>query len=184
MRKSRQDWVDAGLQLIREEGQQALTIERLTQILSLTKGSFYHHFGGLPNYRQALLDCWEYELTVHPMEIAMQESDPQKRRRKLGETVKKLDQRLDLSIRAWGMRDPEVQIHVRRVDDLRIQCLSRLYEGTGMNQPDLLARIQYAAFLGAQQLGLISREFDAHIDQALLLLSNHFSQQTESTSPS
>jgi AcrR family transcriptional regulator len=174
MRKSRQDWVDAGLQLIREEGQQSLTIERLTQILSLTKGSFYHHFGGLPNYRQALLDCWERELTVRPMEVAMAESDPKLRSRKLGETVKKLDQRLDLSIRAWGMRDAEVQAHVRRVDDLRMQCLAQLFEGVGLAQPELLARIQYAAFLGAQQLGIVGREFESGVEQALQLLSNHF----------
>ena len=172
MRMSRQDWVDAGLGLLREEGQQALTIERLTKQLGVTKGSFYHHFGNLAGFRQALLECWEERFTLHPMEVARVEPDPVLRARLLGETVARLDHRLDLAFRAWGMREREVREYVRRVDARRQECLAELHQAMGRSQPHLLASIEYAAFIGWQQLGLpLGHDMYRGLGRALELLS-------------
>ena len=56
MRTSRTQWLDAGLHLLADEGYAALSIERLCQSRATTKGSFYHHFGSLNTYREALLE--------------------------------------------------------------------------------------------------------------------------------
>ncbi len=173
MRKTRQDWVDAGLSLLREEGQQALTIERLTVDLGVSKGSFYHHFGGLPGYRQALLETWETELTLRPMEEAARESNPTDRRRKLGQAVRKLDNRLDLAVRAWGLRDPFVADFVARVDERRLSYLTELQAGLGRARPEFLATLEYAAFIGLQHLRLKERSslYEQALQKALGLLA-------------
>ncbi|MFD1730239.1 TetR/AcrR family transcriptional regulator [Deinococcus malanensis] len=49
MRRTRGDWLDAGFALLREEGEHALNLERLCGQMSLTRGSFYHHFGECPS---------------------------------------------------------------------------------------------------------------------------------------
>ena len=45
---TRREWLDAGLELLADEGAPAVTIERLTGKLGVTKGSYYHHFKGPP----------------------------------------------------------------------------------------------------------------------------------------
>jgi AcrR family transcriptional regulator len=150
VRKSRQDWIDAGMDLLRGEGQQSLTIERLTQQLQVTKGSFYHHFGNLANYRQALLHWWEDAFTHQPIRIAWQETDPHKRAQRLGRAVRELDHPLEIAIRAWGLRDSEVAQTLLSVDQQRLQCLSGLHRDQGHPQPELLAYLEYTAFVGAQ----------------------------------
>ncbi|MEV0081899.1 TetR/AcrR family transcriptional regulator [Saccharopolyspora sp. NPDC050642] len=51
----KQDWLDAGLEILADQGVPALTIDRLATKLGLTKGSFYHHFGG---WRPSERHCW------------------------------------------------------------------------------------------------------------------------------
>jgi AcrR family transcriptional regulator len=176
MRKSKQDWIDAGINLLREEGEYALTIERLCKTLQITKGSFYHHFGDLQTYQMALLEWWESELTSKPIDIANQETNLKKRAQKLGETVRKLDHRLDLSIRAWGLRNNRVKTFVHRVDQRRLQALETLHRAVGVEQAGVLAHLEYVTFIGARLLELMGesgkREFT--LARSLALLTKTF----------
>jgi AcrR family transcriptional regulator len=166
-RTSREDWLDVGLRILRDSGERALTIERLCESLGRTKGSFYHHFGGLDGFVEQLLQRWEEELTRRPILLAREEQDIAKRARRLGEVVRKLDHRLDLSVRAWGLREPRVQAFVSRVDRLRIQCLAELHAAQGRRNSEVLAEFEYAAFIGAQQLGLLEGPHAAAIQKVL-----------------
>jgi AcrR family transcriptional regulator len=56
---SKRDWLDWSLDILAEEGVQAIRLERLLASVGLTKGSFYHHFGGMPAYRKALAAYFE-----------------------------------------------------------------------------------------------------------------------------
>ena len=176
MRTSRQDWIDAGIQLLREEGEHALTIERLCKTLEITKGSFYHHFGDLKKYQIALLEWWESELTSKPIEIANQEQNPKKRAQKLSETVRKLDHRLDLSVRAWGLRDDAVKAFVHRVDERRLESLTTIHQAVGHEQAHVLAHLEYVTFIGAQQLRLMDEPNDLEftLARSLALLAKEF----------
>lgn len=151
-RKSALDWVVVGLRLLRDEGQQSLTVDRLARELSLTKGSFYHHFGSLPNYYEALLLHWELTHTQKPMDEAYAQQDPARRARRLREAVSKLDLKLDLAVRAWGLRDSMAAQFLERVDVRRRDCLSELHRSQGRKHCDQLAFIEYALFVGQQQL--------------------------------
>ena len=173
---ARQDWIEAGLKALREEGQSALTIDALSRSLGVSKGSFYHHFGGQPAFRQALLETWEAELTLKPIEIAWSEtkdSAPEERARRLGVAVRQLDHRLELAVRAWGLRESEVQQFVRKVDARRLECLAELHRARGHHQSELLAAIDYAAFMGRVQLGRLAGNestFSHTMEKALVWL--------------
>ncbi|MBX3169392.1 MAG: TetR/AcrR family transcriptional regulator [Candidatus Eremiobacteraeota bacterium] len=173
LRKSRQDWIDAGMDLLRNQGQQALTIERLSQELGVTKGSFYHHFGNLANYRQALLEWWEDAFTHEPMRVACQEHDPSLRVQRLSRAVRDLDHPLEIALRAWGLRDPEVDRTVARVDSQRLECLTGLHRDQGHAQPELLAYLEYTAFVGTQLVQPAPAGAARALQQALELWRKH-----------
>ena len=56
---NRNDYFEAGLDLLAEGGVQAQTIANLCERLGITKGSFYHHFSSLGDFRAQLLGYWE-----------------------------------------------------------------------------------------------------------------------------
>lgn len=172
LRKSRQDWIDAGLSLLRGEGQQALTIERLTQAMGVTKGSFYHHFGNLANYHQALLDWWQEVFTREPMRLAEQESKPSRRSARLAKVVAELDHPLEIALRAWGLRDARASEAIRRVDRQRLDCLEDLHRQQGHAQVEILAYLEYTAFIGGQQVQPAPDGAARALQQALELWRN------------
>ncbi|MDP3278069.1 MAG: TetR family transcriptional regulator [Deltaproteobacteria bacterium] len=163
------EWIEAGLTLLREGGQDALNIARLCEELERTKGSFYHHFASIDAYRLALLEEWEQRNTHAPIAHAKGTPAGDARRAALSDAVRQLDGRLDLAVRAWGLRDPVAREHVARVDTLRIDYLADLLPGrTPRARRLLIARLEYAAFLGHQQLDPTSVHRDAKRVEKLL----------------
>jgi AcrR family transcriptional regulator len=57
-------WLDVGLAVLAASGADALTIDRLAREVGLSKGSFYHHFGGMAGYRTALLAHYQATFTT------------------------------------------------------------------------------------------------------------------------
>lgn len=152
-RSSKADWVEAGFVLLRDGGQDMLTIERLCEALAKTKGSFYHHFESMDVYLDEVLDAWEQRNTRSPIQEANRSTSTSARRSSLGSAVKRLDSRLDIAVRAWGLRDARARRYVERVDEARIRYLADLMPARLSSQKRLLlGRLEYAAFLGNQQL--------------------------------
>jgi AcrR family transcriptional regulator len=152
-RSSKAAWVEAGFVLLRDGGQDMLTIERLCEALEKTKGSFYHHFESMDLYLDAVLQAWEERNTKGPIEEANRNASRGARRSSLDGAVKRLDSRLDIAVRAWGLRDARARAYVERVDDARIRYLADLMPVELSRQKRLLlGRLEYAAFLGNQQL--------------------------------
>jgi AcrR family transcriptional regulator len=146
------DWLECGLRILCEGGEAALTIERLCSELKRTKGAFYHHFEDVNAYFDALLELWEAKQTALPMEQA-NAALPAQRRRALDTAVRALDMKLDLAVRAWGLRDPRTRAFVARVDERRVAYLTELADPElPLRERRTLARLEYMAFLGAQQL--------------------------------
>ena len=172
-RVSPADWCEAGLSLLRDEGIGALTVDRLCAVQKKTKGSFYHHFRDLEAYLAELLARWEDDLTEAPIRVASGEPDPRRRSARLNRLVRGLDHRLDRAVRAWALWDPRARAAVERVDERRIEYLSEISRLNGRRSPRLLAELEYAAFVGAQQVGLfgssarlarLSRALDRALD--------------------
>jgi AcrR family transcriptional regulator len=175
-RSSKTTWVEAGLVLLRDGGQDWLTIDRLCDAIGKTKGSFYHHFASVEAYLDAVLDAWEERNTKGPIEEANRGPDTEARRRTLGSAVKRLDSRVDIAVRAWGLRDARARAYVERVDEARIQYLADLMPAHLPRQRRiLLGRFEYSAFLGNQQLDPTfsrsdSKALERLLNEALSLL--------------
>ncbi|WP_410640627.1 TetR/AcrR family transcriptional regulator [Amycolatopsis sp. lyj-346] len=143
---SKRDWLDAGLVLLAEHGVPSVTIERLTERLGLSKGSFYHHFKGVTGYRTALLEHFEAERTTRFVEQAEQaEGD---RLRTLMDLVLAPGPGLELEIavRAWALQDAEARAVQERIDRTRVDYLTEI-----CGDPDL-AQALYLVVVGAGQV--------------------------------
>jgi AcrR family transcriptional regulator len=146
------EWVAAGLELLRREGEDALTIQRLCERLHRTKGSFYHHFADVTAFHEALLNAWEEQLTTAVIGAASGEADPSAFARLLAAAARRIDVRLELSVRSWALRSEHARQRVRRVDDRRLAVLSRIWADPAGDHAADYAALEYCAFLGAIQL--------------------------------
>src|SRR3546814_1971029 len=82
-RLSAEDWAQAALDLIAENGVAAVAVEPLARRLGVTKGSFYWHFPSRDALLQAALERWEsveQEAVFGPLETI---PDPRERLRNL-----------------------------------------------------------------------------------------------------
>lgn len=154
-RVSRKAWLQTGFEVLKEAGAGALTIDRLSDRLGVTKGSFYHHFASREAFTEALLSHWEEQLTHRLIAASSSGRDFSERDltlTRLGEEL--FDPELEVAIRAWALRDPAVMRVQERVDQQRIRYLQELFtlatEHT--ESAGALALIRYAFYVGAQQV--------------------------------
>ncbi|AGW13482.1 TetR/AcrR family transcriptional regulator [Megalodesulfovibrio gigas] len=151
---SPRDWCSAGLTILRDEGLEALTVDRLCMAVGRTKGSFYHHFRELDSYLSALLTHWEEELTEALIRDSAPEPDTFQREVRIEGLARLLDHQLDRAVRAWAMRDARARVAMERVDKRRIAFIAEIFQERGYRDPHLLAELKYMAFVGAQQIGV------------------------------
>ncbi|GIH93075.1 TetR/AcrR family transcriptional regulator [Planobispora siamensis] len=150
---TKQDWLDEGLVILASLGAPALTIELLCERLGLTKGSFYHHFRGMPGYRTALLDHFEARFTTSLIDVV--ESEPHLpaavRLERLIDLVGRTGDSADLevAVRAWAQQDEQAREVQERVDRRRTEYLRVLWEQRGGEEPDTMARLLYLILVGA-----------------------------------
>lgn len=153
---TKRDWLDAGLRVLADDGAPALTIERLTGLLGLSKGSFYHHFGGMGGYTTALLAHFEAEHTARFIDAVEQEpaSEPSGKLKRLMELVlaDREGPELEVAMRAWSLQNPDVADVQRRVDRTRIDYLRGLLRGIGTDDAELLGELLYLLLVGAGQV--------------------------------
>jgi AcrR family transcriptional regulator len=147
-------WYEYGFSLLRDEGPQALTLEKLCARAQKTKGSFYHHFKDVAAFEAALLACWQEQYTELPIAQSAQEATIQARARKLDTIVRKLDHVLDTAIRAWSRSDLRVLAVMRKVDNRRMRYLGQLRRDAGRQDPEAIGELEYATFVGLQHLSL------------------------------
>ncbi|MBO2447527.1 TetR/AcrR family transcriptional regulator [Actinomadura barringtoniae] len=156
---STNDWLDAGLEILATEGAPAITIERLTERLGLTKGSFYHHFKGMGGYKTGLLAHLEEVTTTRYIELTEQdpEAPPMVKLQRLRDLVVGMEREgpdLEVALRAWAQQDAEVRALQERIDARRLDYLRALWTGlTGdPEEADQVAKLLYLVVIGAGHL--------------------------------
>ncbi|MFV8754418.1 TetR/AcrR family transcriptional regulator [Nannocystaceae bacterium ST9] len=175
-RLGRHDWLDAGLGLLAAGDRRALTLERLCEQLGRTKGSFYHHFRDMPTYQLELLERWQARHTEALIDDSQVAADPRARGERLRARVAAADLRLERAIRSWAEVEPLARTAVDAVDQRRIGYLSELALARlgDPNRAKIVARIEYAAFVGSVELfadlPLAQRELlSRSLDEALAM---------------
>jgi len=153
-RHSRQDLLREGLALLAEGGIDGLTIDALCSRLKVTKGSFYHHFGGRQDFLRSLLEHWADQWTRARMVEADKGTTPRQRFENIMRESSALPSETETSIRAWAARDSMANAFQAQVDRQRIQYLESIFlDVTGDTaRSRLLARIDYSLFVGARAI--------------------------------
>ncbi|GLQ88119.1 TetR family transcriptional regulator [Dyella flagellata] len=179
-RLSAEDWEDAALNLIAEQGVGALAVEALARQLGVTKGSFYWHFRTREALLQAALERWEQ---YGEREIIGQiEALPDPRER-LPELFRRVAHELHphrvYAALLKALDHPLVVPVMARVSQRRTEFLHTAYTEAGMEPAEALnrARLTYAAYVGFLQLNftlglprLSHDEFDAYVEHMIATL--------------
>jgi AcrR family transcriptional regulator len=119
-RRSREDWFGPAFEILAGHGPDALTIAALCRRLRVTKGSFYHHFAGMPQFVEALLRDWEEHFALILDEVSGV-SDPVHRFEVTADHIFSMPHDAEAALRAWAYRDPVVAAAVARMDRARAQ---------------------------------------------------------------
>jgi len=143
---ARADWLEAGATLVAGGGAAALTVDRLCALVGKTKGAFYHHFGAMPAFEQALLEHWR-EANLSRVEDAAPGGS-------LEELAVGLSIGLEGAVRRWSAVHPAARAAVEAVDRQRIAWLTQelAQELDATERAGDYALIEYAAFLGLLDL--------------------------------
>ena len=143
-----------GAKALSEQGAAALTIDGLTARLGVTKGSFYHHFGSLQGYIDALLEFYESEGTLNVIAITEAEPDPRAKLRRLLEITTQGPLNLEVAFRAWALQNAQAREVQARIDAQRIAYLVDLCAGVAGSAAtaESLAQLLYMIYIGSQQV--------------------------------
>lgn len=177
---SAEDWEKEALELIAEQGVQAVAVEPLARRMGITKGSFYWHFSSREALLEQALNRWE-EHDSRNLNKALGEIDHPRDRlesffRRVGK--EKLTHEVYSELCA-AAGHPQVEPVLERVAQRRMKHLCSAFEELGMDTAIARnqARLTYSVYLGYLQLqrqhqtpSLSSDEFDAYIEHVISTL--------------
>ncbi len=141
------DWIDAGLRALAAAGPQAVRIEPLARALGVTKGGFYWHFEDRRALLREMLDTWERISVDEVVErVDAGGGDARAKLRRLADIAASSDEllRIDLAVRDWARRDPDVAERLRRVDNRRMDYMRALFGAFCADEDDVEARCMLA----------------------------------------
>lgn len=151
-RLSKAKWLDHGLQVLAQQGPDALKANPLAQSLGVSRGSFYWHFADLGEFHADLLLRWR-ELTT---DAVIQGTDVKlsapEQLFALIQLAAGAQDSLERALRSWAVQDEAAALAVREVDELRVAHLVHLMCACGLPQDDAAAR---AAFLYWANIGRV-----------------------------
>jgi AcrR family transcriptional regulator len=156
-RLSADDWAEAALDMMAEQGVSAVAVEPLARRLGVTKGSFYWHFPSRDALLQAALERWEaveQEDVFGKLEAV---PDPRARLRALFQMVAhEFKSHVVYSALLKSLDHPAVQPVINRVSARRLEYLTASFRQTGLGRSEARhrARLTYAAYVGFLQLNL------------------------------
>lgn len=147
------DYFREAMDVLGEWGSEAMTIALLCERLQVTKGSFYHHFGSMPNFVTELLQFWESEHSERLIAVSKAQPDPATRIALLIDIAVGLPHGSEAAIRAWARSSPDVAEVTARVDRKRERHLVDAITAVGVDRARarLLGRMALNVLIGAQQ---------------------------------
>jgi AcrR family transcriptional regulator len=175
-----QDWEQAALALIADEGVGALAVENLARRLGVTKGSFYWHFARRDSLLEAALRRWERQGEEELLQHVATIGDPRQRLQHLFQRVagEVHSHRIHAAL-LKSLELPPVREAVERTAERYLDILATAYRETGLSAEDARhsARLAYAAYLGFLQMSLVlgreqlgHAEFDAYVAHVMRTL--------------
>lgn len=156
-RLSADDWSEAALDMIAEQGVAAVAVEPLARRLGVTKGSFYWHFPSRDALLEAALERWEAVEQAEVFGKLEAVPDPRERLGALFQMVAhEFKSHVVYSALLNALDNPAVQPVINRVSQRRLDYLTASFRqaGLGRTEAQHRARLTYAAYVGFLQLNL------------------------------
>ncbi|MDQ1092464.1 AcrR family transcriptional regulator [Xanthomonas sacchari] len=179
-RLSAEDWAQAALDLIAEQGVSAVAVEPLARRLGVTKGSFYWHFPSRDALLQAALERWELVEQQQVFGSLEEVPDPRTRLRALFQLVAhEVKPHVIYSELLKALDHPAVRPVIDRVSQRRMEYLIASFRQSGLSRTDAQhrARLAYAAYVGFLQLSLqlhqpkqAREDFEAYVEHVIVTL--------------
>jgi AcrR family transcriptional regulator len=156
-RLSAAEWVEMAVEVLADQGIEAVRVEPIARALGVTKGSFYWHFSDRQDLLDSLLLQWERLATLHVIEaVELACDEPAERLRELTRLVFRHGGPLDRAVRAWASHDDKAAEVVARVDTKRYEFVRGLLQAHGLAPAAaaMRARLLYTALIGEQHTSL------------------------------
>lgn len=175
-RLGRQDWILAGFRALVAGGATALRVEPVARAIGASKGSFYWHFTGPEDWRDAMLEHWRQAALRDVVATLGREPDGRTRLRALIRIASTMGREPDHggvmaepALRAWAQAEPVVAQTVSEVDEARQEFLALCLAEARLprDQADRAARLIYAAHIGQQALGPTPDQDIADLDSLI-----------------
>jgi AcrR family transcriptional regulator len=130
---SRQDWLDAAVKLLIEEGIDQVKVQRLGKALRTSRGSFYWHFRDRGELLDEILRHWQATNTDQLIAALGPPEAPLEDRilGLFGRWVGSGFPRFDNAIRAWASRSPKVRKAQRAAEQRRRLKIAQLFLDAG-----------------------------------------------------
>ncbi|SHT67918.1 TetR/AcrR family transcriptional regulator [Mycolicibacterium phocaicum] len=174
---SREQYFKYGLEILADSGFKGLGINVLCRHFGVTSGSFYHHFGNMRGYVDALLAFWEDRQVVILRDMAFGAGEPEADIEKLRDLTLNLHHDAEAAIRAWGANDESVGAVLKRVDDARRKTVQKAILGVVGDRKiaKALTSLGMSMLVGYQQLSLAGHRDDLGVllDEFIRLIHSH-----------
>ncbi len=157
-RKTKRDWLAAAVHAFAQKGPGGLTIDNLAKQLSVTKGSFYHHFENYKDFKLSFLQHYEEESTLSIIETLKSYDSASEKLHRLIAFIVEFSTQLDVNpenmLRAWAMHDETARIVQTRVDQQRIAYVELLLRELipDEQKASAAAIMMYIILVGAEQM--------------------------------
>jgi AcrR family transcriptional regulator len=140
--RSRQDWLDAAVKLLIEEGIDQVKVQRLGKALGTSRGSFYWHFRDRGELLDEILRHWQATNTDQLIAALGSPETPLEDRilGLFGRWVGSGYPRFDNAIRAWAARSPKVRKVQRAAEQRRRQQIAQLFLDAGYPASEAVVR--------------------------------------------
>lgn len=164
MSTARQRWLDAGIEVLAEEGGvDAVRIDRLAQRLGLSTGSFYHHFQGAAGFKKDLLAHLEQTQTsAFADAIIDTQVSPDNGLKTSSDLIARLaaaraeirSPRLEAALRAWALTDPDAARTQAAIDEARLETIRSVWRQVTDDEEEvrLGALLPYVIAIGASAI--------------------------------
>ena len=131
--------MEAALELLHSDGISAVTVDALASRLSITRGSFYHHFKDKKDLSNEMLEYWKQKWTVELRSVVTAIGlDGLQSLNALGNLIKhRKAAGYDVAVRAWAVHDDHAKVVVHEADKIRLDFIRSLFEKIGFEGLDL-----------------------------------------------
>ena len=159
-RSTREDWLRLALQTLIRDGIDRVKIQIMARQLNVSRSSFYWYFKSPQDLYGQMLDHWLAKNTGPILQRSLRPADS------IAEAILNVfecwvnedlfDPHLDVAVRLWARRAPEVLKVVESADQQRLDALTAMFTRHGFAAGDALvrARVLYFTQIGHYTLDI------------------------------